>query len=180
MPTNSDNRSADEQIASEEVRTAVVDLKRQGKTFQQIGEELGFTKQRAHQLYWETIRETKFEAVATYRAAELHKLDAMERAVQGVLDREHVVVSHGRVVWAQDLVLDEDGHPRRDDKGEFVIRYGAPLVDDGPLLEAVDRLLKIQAARRAILGLDTPVKQQIETDQTVKYIVEGVDTEAMK
>lgn len=161
-------------------RAQVIDLRREGKKFREIGDVLGVSTQRAHQLYWEALRDIKFEAVTTYRAAEVEKYDELERVVRGVLEREHVVVSHGRVVRSQDVVLDEEGLPEYDDEGEPKIRLGAPLVDDGPILEAVDRLLKISAARRAVLGLDTPVKQELGVDSSVKYTVVGVDPEAMK
>ncbi|WP_188195602.1 hypothetical protein [Nonomuraea sp. SYSU D8015] len=43
----------------------------------------------------------------------------------------------------------------------MVIGDGAPLVDDGPKLAAIDRLLKIQARRAALLGLDAEKKVSV-------------------
>lgn len=156
-------------------RARVLELRRAKKTFTEIGEALGVSAQRAHQLYTEALRSIEFEQVTTYRAAELEKLDALEADVRAVLERRHVVVSHGRVVLSADVVRDEDGDPVYDGDGEPVIRRGAPLVDDGPVLEAADRLLRIADRRARLLGLDTPVKSVVEGTATVKYVVEGID-----
>ena len=64
----------------------------------------------------------------------------MAREAWDVLQRNHVVVSQGRVVE-----LD-----------------GVPIPDDAPVLAAIDRLLKIQERRAKLLGLDAPTQSRVE------------------
>lgn len=91
------------------------------------------------------------EAAPEVRKMELGKLDHMETIVLGVLERLHVTVSNGNV-----MRLD-----------------GQPLQDDGPVLAAVDRLVKIQDRRSKLLGLDAPVKADIGGKLT--YEIVGVN-----
>ncbi|MFD8667068.1 hypothetical protein ACFV1U_16945 [Streptomyces microflavus] len=115
-------------------------LRTQGWTYQRIADHLGF-KQRAdaYNAVKRVLDATVREAGEDIRALELERLDRLEAAANEVLEREHVTVSNGRVV-----ALD-----------------GAPLPDDGPVLAAIDRLLKIQERRAKLLGLDAPTKQAI-------------------
>lgn len=85
---------------------------------------------------WRAVQVTRLEAA-------LSRLDALEEAAHEVLRREHITVNNGHIIS-----LD-----------------GVPLPDDGPVLSAIDRLIKIEDARvrngealRRILGLDMPVK----------------------
>jgi hypothetical protein len=66
-----------------------------------------------------------------------------------VLERNHVTVSHGRII-----------------RGE----NEEPLLDDGPVLTAIDRLLKIQERRAKLLGLDAPARHEVVT-------LDALDTE---
>lgn len=94
--------------------------------------------------------------------ADLERLDTAEAAVMKVLEAEHVVIQHGRVVELN----------------------GSPVPDDAPVLQAVDRLVRINDARvrvsesrRKLLGLDAPVKAEIGGQLT--YQVVGVPEDAL-
>jgi hypothetical protein len=76
---------------------------------------------------------------------ELDGLDMMTRAVIEVLEGQHYVVSDGRIVY-----VGEKGDPDRRE-----------LLDDGPVLQAVDRLLKISDRRAKLLGLDAPKRVEV-------------------
>lgn len=96
---------------------------------------------------------------------ELMRLEQLERNVRKVLDAEHITVSNGHVI------LD----PRTEQ----------PLADDAPILQAADRLVKIEDARRknaarraALLGLDA--EQKVSVEGTVRYEVVGVSVEDLK
>jgi len=85
---------------------------------------------------WRAVQVIRLEAA-------LARLDGLEEAAIKVLEREHITVNNGRII----------------------MRGDEPLLDDGPVLAAVDRLVKIEDARvrngealRRILGLDMPVK----------------------
>ena len=144
------------QALTAERRTQALKLKVAGHTFEHIAETLGYASRGA--AYTDIIRalaqrkKDVDDALPQYIALELERLDTLEQEVWAVLNRPHQVVSQGRIV--------------RDADGE-------PLADDGPILDAVDRLLKIQARRARLLGHDAPVKVQ----QEVTVIDGGVDAE---
>lgn len=99
--------------------------------------------------------------VDEYRALELARLEAalerlhnMEESVQRVMGRKHITVNNGRVI----RILDPDSGEEE------------PVEDDTFVLQAVDRLNRIEESRRKtsesirrLLGLDMPIK----VDQTV-------------
>ena len=112
---------------------------------------------------------------------ELDKLDAMEDAAWIVLESLHYVVNQGEVVyvypdeqpefkkqgWARPK-LDEETKRALEEKREAMGRE--PLTDNKPVLDALNVLLKIAERRAKLLGLDAPVKKQIEVTTGV-----GVD-----
>jgi hypothetical protein len=51
-------------------------------------------------------------------------------------------------------------------------------MDDGPVLSAIDRLVRISESRRKLLGLDQPAKMNVSGGLT--YEVVGIDPEALR
>ncbi|GAA3470404.1 hypothetical protein [Nonomuraea roseola] len=86
------------------------------------------------------------------------QLDELARRARAVADTTHYLV----------------------DKGRVVMWDGVPIQDDGPILAAIDRLVKIQESQRKLDGLDIPVKQLVGGDITVTYQFEGVDVAALR
>lgn len=126
-------------------------LRSRGWSYQRIADEVGYSnKGDAHHAVQKVLRDTVQEPGDELRALELTRLDTLYVAATEVLEREHITVSNGRVVSASN---------------------GAPLVDDAPVLQAIDRLLKIQERRSKLLGLDAPVKRDVSlTDERVAAI----------
>jgi hypothetical protein len=119
-------------------------LRSRGRTYPQIAEELGFCdKGAAHHAVARVFDGFKVEARDLLIKIELDKLDMMTRAVIDVLEGQHYVVSDGRIVHIGD----------KDDRRE--------LLDDAPVLQAVDRLLKIADRRAKLLGLDAPKRVEV-------------------
>ncbi len=95
-----------------------------------------------------------WRAIVVERLESAHaRLDRMEAAALKVLERHHVTVNNGRVIMLND----------------------EPLLDDGPVLAAVDRLVKIEDARerntaalRRVFGIDAPAK----VDATVHEVTQ--------
>ncbi len=136
---------------------AAADLRADGRSFQQIADELGFAdKGEAHHAVQRALRAIVQEPAERLRTLELARLDSMYEAAMGVLERQHVTVSHGKIVYA----------------GK------EPLIDDGPVLQAIDRLLKIQERRARLLGLDAATKTQISGG--VRYELVGIDPEQLR
>lgn len=112
------------------------DLRAKALTYQQIADELGFADkkgaQRAVERAIEAVIREPGEAVLHFELerldAELRRLDGLEVKARAVLNARHITVSNGRVIHHPDT--------------------GDPMEDDGPVLQAIDRLLKIEDARR--------------------------------
>ncbi|HCT78900.1 MAG TPA: hypothetical protein DGT23_20535 [Micromonosporaceae bacterium] len=109
------------------------------------------------------------EAADVHVQIELEKLDQLEAAAWKVLRARHFVVNQGVIVYMgisadegtkrgwnsvdalrQDLIKNEDGS------------FKEPLEDDKPVLDAIDRLLKIADHRAKLTGIYAPVKKQLE------------------
>jgi hypothetical protein len=128
---------------------------------------------RGERIPWTTARDLLREELArrvdpkidAYRVlhlerleGELLRLDELEARAREVLDRHHITVNNGRVIKLDD---------------------GEPLLDDGPVLAAIDRLLKIEDARRKnnesqrkLLGLDAPTKVDAQVTEVTQSDLE--------
>lgn len=128
-------------------------LRSEGKTYQQIADELGY-HDRGHA--WRGIQRAR-RAILREPAAELiqvesARLDELYVTALDILERDHVTVSNGRVMY--------------DDEGN-------PLLDDGPKLAALRELRQIRESFRKLHGLDQPAK--VEHSGGVSYEIVGVD-----
>jgi hypothetical protein len=147
-------------------------LRAKSWTYQAIADHLGLSKSAAFEAVQRALADTLAEPAEQVRALELEKLDEAERAVRAVLEREHVTVSQGKVVRRRvGDQLDDDGQPVLDGDGKPVGVY-EDVLDDAPVLQAVDRLLKIQERRARLLGLDAA--QKLDVSGEVTYQVVGV------
>ena len=122
-------------------------------TYQQIADAVGFASKgdawRAVQRCRETVLR---EAGAELIASEAAQLDDLFVHAMEVLEREHVMVSHGRIVCGDD---------------------GQPLLDDGPKLAALREMRAIRESYRKLFGVDQPAK--VEHSGGVKFEIVGVD-----
>lgn len=141
-------------------RAELIRLRRQGIRFEDERiQSLGYTsRQSASKDFIRALEERRDDQAAeasVYRQeeserldAELERLEDLEAAAREVLKNRHILVNNGRVIL----------HP---DTNE-------PMEDDGPVLQAIDRLVKIEEARRRngerrakLMGLDMPVKSEL-------------------
>ncbi|MFD6113609.1 hypothetical protein ACFWG0_26350 [Streptomyces yangpuensis] len=129
-------------------------LKAQGKTYQQIADILGYCD-RGHA--WRGVQRAK-QAVLREPAerliqVEAEQLDELYVAALAVLERDHIVVSHGQIV------RDEEGHP---------------LLDDGPKLAAIRELRTLRESYRKLYGLDA--EKKVNVSGGVRYEIVGIDS----
>lgn len=143
-----------------------LDMRRDGATYRQIAAALDVDVKTAHTWVTDTLKATVKESAQQLLTLELERLDAelerlntLEDAARAVLERQHVTVSHGHIV------CDESDEP---------------LPDDGPVLQAIDRLVRIEDARRRngerrakLLGLDA--EKKVNVSGGVRYEVVGID-----
>ncbi|MFD0053032.1 hypothetical protein ACFVHR_04810 [Streptomyces sp. NPDC127168] len=124
-----------------------------GMTYQQIADAVGYSNKgdcwRAVQRCREAVLR---EAGADLVASEAQLLDDLFVSAMEILERDHVMVSHGRIV--------------KDDTG-------TPLLDDGPRLAALRELRAIRESYRKLHGVDQPAK--VEHSGGVKFEIVGVD-----
>ena len=132
-----------------------VQLRCRGLSYRQIAADLGMSVSSVHDAVHRALAEIVREDVGQLRALELERLDSMEAAVWQVLERKHLTVSNGRVVYHED----------------------EPLEDDAPVLHAVDRLLRIAERRARLLGLDQPVR--VDVDAALRYEIVGVEVDRL-
>jgi hypothetical protein len=129
-----------------------------GMTYRQIAEAAGYSNQGD---CWRAIEKCR-KAVLQMAGAELvasqaAQLDDMFVSAMEVLERDHVVVSHGKVVTMVDPETREE----------------KPVLDDGPKLAALREMRQINESYRKLLGADQPT--QVAVSGSVKYEVVGVD-----
>lgn len=124
-------------------------------TYQQIADTLGYSDKGGA---WRAIQKCRAavlqSAGAELIASEAALLDEMFVSALDILERDHVVVSHGRVVNGAD---------------------GKPLRDDGPKLSALREMRMIRESYRKLLGADQPT--QVAVSGAVRYEVVGVPAE---
>lgn len=128
-------------------------LRTSGWSYRRIAEHFDLSTSGVHEAIQKVLHATVEEPAADVRKLELERLDVAYAAVVKVLEAKHVTVSHGKVIY----------------QGE------EPLLDDGPVLAAVDRLLKIQERRARLLGLDAP--KAVELGGKLTYDIVGVNLE---
>jgi hypothetical protein len=141
------------------------ELRAKGWSYRKLAAHFDVDYKTIYDAVQDTLREITREPAEELRTLMLERLDAelvrlngLEEAARQVLERHHVTVSNGQIVFLG----------------------GEPLIDDAPVLAAIDRLLKIDEqrrkndeSRRKLLGLDQPAK--VEHSGGVRYELIGVD-----
>lgn len=139
-------------------RAKVIQYRLAGKRYDEFYAELGYASvQVAAKDFSRALEQSIAEqrtSMEVYRETEilrldgeLERLDRLYTKVERILDKFHVTVQFGKVITVD----------------------GGPLEDDGPVLAAVDRLVKIEDARRRngerrakLLGLDAAQRVSME------------------
>lgn len=121
------------------------ELRAQNWTLQAIADELGYyDASAARKAIRSALSAIVREPAQRLIAQEAERLDSLYEEALEVLLRDHVTVSHGKVI------KDDDGNP---------------LLDDGPKLAAIDRLVKVRESYRKLLGLDAPSRVSVDAQQ---------------
>lgn len=119
-------------------------LRAEGLTFRQIADEMGCSVAGAHKRVMRAYGRMPGPDATAERNRMLRELDDAAVAVYGVLESAHLAISAKGVV-----TITVNGQE-------------IPVPDDHPVLEAVDRLLRIQERRAKLLGTDAPSKRSVE------------------
>lgn len=145
-------------LRSAERRKRIVELRSQDVGFREIADEMGLNVATVWRHYQRALRDIPAEALAEHadirakrRDEQLQRIDMEREAVMEVLTAFHVTVSQGKVVNLDD---------------------GTPIQDTGPVLAAVDRLIKLDDQEAKVLGIYPD--QKLTLSGGVRYEVVGI------
>lgn len=147
-------------LAMHERDNRIVELKREGRSFQQIADELGISKSGAilgFQRVKARVDQRADRNYEAYRDEQLARIATLRAVVEDVMHARHVSISNGHVVSeivGTDPVTDKP-------------IYGDPYEDTAPTLAAVDRMVKLDEREAKLLGLDA--KTEIDHSGVVQY-----------
>jgi hypothetical protein len=142
--------------AARDARAA--ELRAEGWTLQAIADELGYyDKSVARKAIRGALREIVRGPAEKLLTLHVERLETLYEAALEVLEAEHVMVSHGKVVTMADP---ETGMEK-------------PLTDNGPKLAAIREARATMESFRKLMGLDQPAK--VALSGGVRYEVVGVD-----
>ena len=119
------------------------DLFRRGLSYRQIGAELGVSHQSAFDAVRRAARDNAMDPLEAQAARQvfLDRFQDYRRSAQRVLAARHyVTVQSGKIVTGPD---------------------GSPLVDDDPVLRALDRLLKVDDMELRLRDLYPAAKSRV-------------------
>lgn len=125
-------------------RAKLVEYRRRKRPYAEFYEELGYASPAAASKDFSRALEESIAArndsVEVYREEQLLELDYLAEEAHKVLRKQHYVVSAA----SGKVALDPES--------------GQPLIDDGPKLAAIDRLVKILDRVAKLRGLDAAAK----------------------
>lgn len=132
-----------------------VELRAQRWTLQQIADHLGYSdKSNVRRAIERARADVARPAITQLIQTESDELDELYALALEIIHRNHVVVSHGKVICGTD---------------------GEPLLDDGPKLQAIQTALRIRDQYQNLHGLKQPA--QVAVSGAVRYEVIGVNPE---
>ena len=142
------------------------EMKSMGRTLQEIAIALNYAdSSHVSKAFKRHLDRIVKPAADEYRAQLDARRERMRRECWRVLEAAHYKVNNGVVVHYTDC----DCPPYATD-----CPHSKPLLDDSPVLAAIDRLRKLDEDERKLYGLDAPVKHDVSVSQvTVK--VQGAD-----
>lgn len=147
---------AAQQLTTAERRARVVELVNEGKSFTEIGNALGVTKQRANAIFHSACAAILSPALEAVRARQLAELEEARETVLAVMRANQPIVQQGHIV-SEIVGQGKDGKPE----------YGDPLVDQAQKLDAARALTAVHAREAKLLGADAATKIEAEVSGQV-------------
>ncbi|MEV7389613.1 hypothetical protein [Streptomyces sp. NPDC091215] len=125
----------------------------EGWTYQEIADHFGWAnKSSSHLAVERALRDVAAPAKGVRNRRE-RELQLLWDSALEILNNHHVVVSNGRIIE-----LD-----------------GQPLQDDGPRLQAIEQLRKVNESWRKLDGIDAPSRVSVEAEQLGREISRLLD-----
>lgn len=135
------------------LQNEILELYVRHANFNEVARILGLSNVYVKKLYSKALKDIIVDKVDDYRRVEMVRLDKLHSKAMEVLEAFHPVVNAGVVV--RDIIEDANGNPVLNENGE---RKTYRLQDQTPLLQAIDRVVKVSERRSRLLGLDMPTK----------------------
>jgi hypothetical protein len=138
----------------------MMQMRERGLSYSKIANHFGVTKTTVSRAVERSLKAIVQEPAEAVLKLELARLDWMwDQAVQ-VLERDHIVVSNGRVIFDPRQTHDE-----------------VPLLDDDHVLRTLAAMTRIMDRRARYLGLDAA--QKLIISEPVRYVLEGVEVDGV-
>ena len=150
---------ADRRLAARQREARMLESRRDGRSYTEIGEAFGVSRQVATRIIQRGMDRIVREPAELVKAMDLERLDQLQVEALAVLRRRHVVVSGGKIIRGDD---------------------GQALVDDGPTLTAIRTLITIQERRARLLGLDAPHKHEVLTLDAIDAEIRRLEDQVAK
>jgi hypothetical protein len=156
-------------------------LRVKGRSLQQIADELGYASRgHVHDGIVRAFAALPPEGAEDAKRLDLERIDHLIARAWDVMEREHVAYSNGQVVRRRtgEYETDDDGLERLDDKGNRIPLY-EEVLDDGPMLAAIDRIERLIARRARIFGYEAPARSRIEviTPETIEATIAELEAQ---
>lgn len=142
--TRDGNNRFTRNVDDAKLRAEAARLRAKGWTYARIADELGYADRASvSNAVKQVLAETAQDAGDEFRSLKREQLRMLTEATYEILERQHIQVSNGRVVFLND----------------------EPLQDPGPALAALGLLLKINESERKLEGADEPARVSVEAQQ---------------
>jgi len=157
------------------------EMRVRGRSLQQIADELGYASRgHAHNGIMRAFAALPSDEAEDAKRLDLERIDRLIARAWDVMERAHVAWSNGQVVRRRtgEYELDGEGFERLDDKGNRIPLY-EEVLDDGPLLSAIDRIERLIGRRARIFGYEAPARSRVEvvTPETVEAHIAALESE---
>jgi hypothetical protein len=133
----------------------------EGYTYQRISDELGYGgKSNAHRAIQRVLADTIKGPAEELRAREVLRAEEVYLMSREIARADHYAHSGGKIVY-----------------GPPVDGVSLPLMDSGPRLSAMDRMLKAMERLAKLKGLDSPVKVGMLTLEEIQALIAAEEAE---
>lgn len=155
-------------------------LRASGWTYQRIANELGYAnRSAAYKGVQQAFADLLSEDARIAKRMDYERIDRLIEMAFEVMHREHLAISNGRVVrQCTGPQIGEDGEPVIGDDGKPVLNY-TDVLDDGPMLQAMDRVTRLMERRARMYGYDEPTRSRVEvmTPESVESEIARLEAE---
>jgi len=140
------------------------ELRGQGLSYAAIAARLKFShKGKAHEAVMRAFADIPSEESAQAKKLDLERIDRLIEWNWATMLREHVTVSHGKVVGRQaGWQRDDDGQIMYDGDGAPIPLY-EDVPDDGPGQASAREIRMLLERRAKMFGYDAPVRHEVRT-----------------